>query len=117
MKAVGAATYRHHMARRPRPEDPAITRARLDGTAHRLLRENADEATAVAELRALTTDATLLGTAAGTALGGWQCGTHDGDRVAALLTAAGGDEDVRDRVAAETVQRVRGGMGKGIGNP
>lgn len=102
----------------PRNNPDGIALARLDGTARRLLREKADRETCVAELHAISTDATILGTAAGTALGGWRCGSHDGDPVARMLTAAGADTDVRDEVAAATERRLRRDRGRsGIGNP
>lgn len=99
-----------------RPED--ITVARLHGTAHRLLREKADPDTCIATLHEITTDPTILGEAAGTSLGAWQANQrHDADRVARMLTAAGADLEVRDRVAAETkahLDRERGRPGIGM---
>ena len=78
-----------------------ITTARLNGTAHRLLREKADDQTCAAELTAISSDPRVLGWAAGMALGAWRVEqTWGGDRVAALLLAAGGDPDVCEEVAA-----------------
>ncbi len=95
-----------------------ITLARLDGTARRLLRERVDPDTCIAELHQLTTDPRLLGLAAGTALAGFRArGTHDGDRVARMLTTAGADEQVRDQHAAYVVDRLAAEQQPGIGNP
>jgi hypothetical protein len=102
--------------------DPIAT-AQLNGAAHRLLRQQADRETCIHELHNITADPTLLGIAAGTALGAWQhwqAGNHigyDGDRVARMLEAAGADLSVRDQVAAEVVERVADGRASGIGNP
>lgn len=100
-------------------KDPdGITMARLDGTARRLLRERADVDTCLREIHALSTDPRTLGWAAGTALAGFQAhGTHDGDRVARMLTTAGGDEQVRDQHAAHVVKRLAAEQQPGIGNP
>lgn len=93
-----------------RPED--LITAQLDGAARNLLHRAADRDTCIAELHAITTDPTLLGHAAGRALGSWrrwQEGSnsgHDGDRVARMLTAAGADPAVLDQVAAETKARL-----------
>ena len=84
----------------------------------RLLREKVDRDACIAELHALTTDPRLLGLAAGTALAGFRArGTHDGDRVARMLTTAGGDEQVRDQHAAHVVKRLAAEQQPGIGNP
>lgn len=101
------------------PENPRILIARLDGTAHRLLREKADADTCLRDLHAITTDPAILGHAAGVALGAWQANrAHDRDRVARMLTAAGADETVRDQVADETRAHLdRDGGRPGIGMP
>ena len=89
-----------------------ITTARLNGTAHRLLREKADDQTCAAELTAISSDPRVLGWAAGMALGAWRVEqTWGGDRVAALLLAAGGDPDVCEEVAA--AQGCAGGSSAG----
>ena len=100
--------------------DPdGITTARLDGTAHRLLREHADRDTCIRELRAITTDPRTLGWAAGTALGAFRAEhRHDADRVARMLLAAGGDPDVAEEQAEAVVRRLHADAGRsGIGNP
>lgn len=104
----------HHLT-----PDQRILTARLNGTAHRLLREHADRETCIAELHAITRDPRVLGHAAGTSLGAWQASsTHDADRVARMLTAAGADETVRDQVAAETKRRLEVDRKRpGIGMP
>lgn len=106
------------------PDPDPITLARLNGTAHRLLREHADAPVAVAELCALTTDPRTLGWAAGVALGSWRRweagadGGYDGDRVARMLLAAGGAEAVCEEVAAATFARLGASVGRsGIGHP
>ena len=101
-------------------KDPdGITTARLDGTAHRLLREHADRDTCIRELHAITTDPRTLGWAAGTALGSHEAiRRHDGDRVARMLLAAGGDPDVCEEQRAAVVRRLRVDQGRpGIGMP
>jgi len=93
---------------RHNPDAVGITLARLDGAARRLLHAKADRDTCIAELHAISDDPMLLGQAAGTALGAWLHGNHDGDRVANMLTAAGGDETVRERLAVEVETRLQG---------
>lgn len=86
--------------------------AQLDGEARRLLREHADVDTCLADLHAITRDPTILGHAAGAALGSWHrwqegfSDGQDGDRVARMLTHAGADETIRDQVAAATKARL-----------
>ena len=93
---------------RHRLEPDGIILARLDGTVRRLLRESAEWDTALAEIRRVTTDRRLLGIAAGTALGAWRAvRTHDADRVARMIAAAGADADVLEQQAADTEERLR----------
>jgi len=72
-----------------------ITLARLNGTAHRLLEAGTPRAQAVSELRAITTDPSLLCEAATSALAGWLDNPIPGKLgrdVAALLVDAGADK-------------------------
>lgn len=104
----------------PRTHDPdGITLARLNGTAHRLLREKADDQTRAAELQAISSDPHALGTAAGISLAAWRVEQAWGaDEVARMLVAAGGDVGVRDEVAAVVEARLRVDRGRsGVGNP
>ncbi|WP_243061108.1 hypothetical protein [Nocardioides sp. SR21] len=117
--SVGSDTLSTMASSRSAPPDTGIILARLDGAARRLLREKTDPDTCVREIHAITTDPQLLGQAAGRALGGWQAnGSHDSDRVARMLTAAGADPAVRDQHAAETKARLKAEHRRpGIGNP
>jgi hypothetical protein len=108
------------MARRS-PPPARIVRAQLDGTARNLLRRKVDRAEARAELHKITTDAELLGRAAGSALGAWRSDPvrgHDGDRVAGLLIEAGGDAAaMEDEAKIVQARHARERSSPGIGNP
>lgn len=85
-----------------------LTVARLNGTARRLTIAKADTDAAVAELQAISTSPTLLGTAAGAFMAGHRHDPHINPfdrRAADLLLAAGGDLQVAE-VEAAAVTRV-----------
>ena len=98
-------------------KDPGIIRAQLDGHARFLIRNKIDPEQCIAEIHDITRDPVLLGQASGTALGTWQFNrSHDSDKVARMLDAAGADPVYRDRTASETLQRLRHDCGRpGIG--
>ncbi|GAW54798.1 hypothetical protein [Nocardioides sp. PD653] len=86
-----------------------ITLARLDGTARRHLDEHTPRDQAITALQAITSDPTLLGFAAGRALGAHRhnpVSSWQGAAVAELLIDAGADPDVTETRAAETAARL-----------
>lgn len=89
--------------------------ARLLGTARRHATENTPDDVAIAELHAITRIPSVLGRAAGVALGGWQ---HDpithpwSPRIGALLEAAGADHAARDAEAAVVLARLSTQQGR-----
>ena len=90
-----------------RPDADRILLARLDGTAHRLLREKVDRDACNVELHAITARTDLLTAAAANSLAAWQQHSrHDGDRVARMLIAAGADADQVETLAAERREQI-----------
>lgn len=95
-------------------DSPDMLVARLLGTARRHAIDGTPDAGAIAELQAITPVPSVLGRAAGSALGAWQ---HAPDtrpwepRIGALLESAGADHDARDAEAAIVLARLRGQEG------
>lgn len=90
-------------------DSPDMLVARLLGTARRHVIDDTPEPDAVAELLAITRVPSVLGQAAGCALGAWQ---HDPaihpwePRIGRLLEAAGADPTARDTEAAVVRERL-----------
>lgn len=91
-----------------RHRDPTVNL--LERTARRLIAARTPRADAVREITAITDDPTVLGLAAGRALGRWEVIPlfHSlGQDVAALLIRAGADREVVERTAETTAHRLR----------
>lgn len=96
-------------------DSPDMLVARLLGTARRHAIDGTPDADAVAELQAISRIPSVLGRAAGSALGGWQHNpaTHPWEpRIGALLEAAGADHEARDAEAAVVLARLSGQDGQ-----
>ncbi|GAA4123168.1 hypothetical protein GCM10022215_29550 [Nocardioides fonticola] len=100
---------------RPMADSVEMLTARLLGTARRHAIDKTPDDVAIAELHAISRVPSVLGRAAGVALGGWQ---HDpithpwSPRIGALLEAAGADLATRDTEAAVVLARLSAQEGR-----
>ena len=87
-----------------------LTITTIERTARRLISDHAATKEAVAELHLISRDPTLLGVAAGRALGRWEAiplFNSLGQEIAALLLRAGADSETVRTTAEATARRLR----------